>query len=121
VYNLNSILIEGVLAQDARCRPAPGGKVTGTLIVVNHGREAEESYFEVRVSGKLAEFAGERGHAGRGVRVVGKLKESRQVGADGENRSSVYIAAEYLRFSPEDPGKPAQKSGKRSTTGRKEV
>ena len=40
------------------------------------------------------------GTKGRGVRVVGRLKQSRWVDAEDKNRAKVSIIAEHIEFKP---------------------
>ena len=41
------------------------------------------------------------GKKGRGVRVVGRLKQDRWTGTDGKPRSKIAIVAEHVEFRPE--------------------
>jgi single-strand DNA-binding protein len=41
------------------------------------------------------------GHKGRGVRVVGRLKQSRWTDTDGKTKSRVSIVAEHVEFRPD--------------------
>jgi single-strand DNA-binding protein len=50
---------------------------------------------------KLAENCRSLGHKGRGVRVVGRLKQDRWNSADGKAHSKVSIVAEHVEFRPE--------------------
>jgi single-strand DNA-binding protein len=50
---------------------------------------------------KLAESCNDLGHKGRGVKVVGRLKQDRWNGPDGKQRSRVTIVAEHVEFRPE--------------------
>jgi single-strand DNA-binding protein len=50
---------------------------------------------------KLAESCAALGHKGRGVRVVGRLKQDRWEDAAGKARSRIYIVAEHVEFRPE--------------------
>jgi single-strand DNA-binding protein len=50
---------------------------------------------------KLAENCNNLGHKGRGVRVVGRLKQERWNGSDGKAHSRVAIVAEHVEFRPE--------------------
>jgi single-strand DNA-binding protein len=49
----------------------------------------------------LAENCYNLGRKGRGVRVVGRLKQDRWPGQDGKNHSRVMIVAEHVEFRPE--------------------
>ena len=48
----------------------------------------------------LAKLCGENGAKGRGVRVVGRIKQDRWVGTDGKNYSKVKVVAEHVEFKP---------------------
>jgi single-strand DNA-binding protein len=63
--------------------------------------EKEVSFFDVESWGKLAESAKNNGHKGRGVRVVGRLKQDRWQDREGKAESKVSIVAEHLEFRPE--------------------
>jgi single-strand DNA-binding protein len=63
--------------------------------------EKETSYFDVESWTKLAEKSRMYGHKGRGVRVVGRLRQNRWTDTDGKTKSRVYIVAEHLEFRPE--------------------
>lgn len=66
----------------------------------NDDYEKEVSFFDVDVWGKLAEVCVKNTSKGRGVRVVGRLKQSRWVGEDGTNRAKITIVAEHVEFKP---------------------
>jgi single-strand DNA-binding protein len=59
------------------------------------------SFFDVETWAKLAENCYNHGRKGRGVRVVGRLKQERWNGPDGKPRSKVAIVAEHVEFRPE--------------------
>ena len=106
--NLNSILIEGNLVKDPELRATPKGTSVCTFRLASNryfkqdsGYEKEVSFFDVETWTKLAERCGSQGKKGRGVRVVGRLKESRWTDADGKPRSRVAIVAEHVEFRPE--------------------
>jgi single-strand DNA-binding protein len=52
---------------------------------MNGDMQNEVSFFEVEAWAKLAEIANELGKKGRGVRVVGRLKQERWIDANGKN------------------------------------
>jgi single-strand DNA-binding protein len=106
--NLNSILIEGNLVRDPLFRSTPKGTPVCTFCLASNrffkqdsGLEKEVSFFDVETWAKLAENCYNLGHKGRGVRVVGRLKQERWNGADGKPRSKVTIVAEHVEFRPE--------------------
>jgi single-strand DNA-binding protein len=63
--------------------------------------EKEVGFFDVETWAKLAESCYNLGHKGRGVRVVGRLKQERWTGSDGKPRSKITIVAEHVEFRPE--------------------
>jgi single-strand DNA-binding protein len=106
--NLNSILIEGNLVRDPLLRTTPKGTPICTFCLASNryykqdsGMEREVGFFDVETWARLAENCYTLGHKGRGVRVVGRLKQERWNGQDGKPRSRVTIVAEHVEFRPE--------------------
>jgi single-strand DNA-binding protein len=63
--------------------------------------EKEVGFFEVEARGEAAELAGKKGKEGRGVRVVGRLKQDRRQDGQGNEKSRIIIVVEHLEFSPD--------------------
>jgi len=63
--------------------------------------QKEVSFFEVSTWTRLAEVCGEYLKKGRGVRVVGRLKQDRWTDADGKPHSRIFIVAEHVEFKPQ--------------------
>ena len=106
--NLNSILIEGNLVRDPMLRSTQKGTQICTMSLASNryykqdsGFEKEVSFFDVETWSKLAEACYSKGKKGRGVRVVGRLKQDRWSGPDGKPHSRVTIVAEHVEFRPE--------------------
>jgi single-strand DNA-binding protein len=106
--NLNSVLIEGNLVRDPEIRRTSKGTALCTFSIASNrffrqdeSMEKEVSYFNVETWSKLAENASNLGHKGRGVRVVGRLKQERWTDRDGKAQSKIVIVAEHLEFRPE--------------------
>jgi single-strand DNA-binding protein len=106
--NLNSILIEGNLVRDPLLRSTPKGTPVCTFTLASNrffkqdsGLEKEVGFFEVETWARLAQNCYDLGHKGRGVRVVGRLKQERWNGSDGKNHSRVTIVAEHVEFRPD--------------------
>ena len=106
--NLNSILIEGNLVRDPLLRSTPKGTSVCTLSLASNrfykqdtGFEKEISFFDVEIWARLAEFCYDKGRKGRGVRVVGRLKQDRWNDTEGKPHSKVFIVAEHVEFRPE--------------------
>ena len=106
--NLNSILIEGNLVRDPMFRSTPKGTPLCTFSLASNRYykqdsqlEKEVSFFNVETWSKLAESCYNQGHKGRGVRVVGRLKQARWTDSDGKSQSRITIVAEHVEFRPE--------------------
>ena len=105
--NLNSVLIEGNLAREPELRYTPKGTPTCTLVLASNrsykveGERTEEvSFIETTTWGKLATVCAEHLSKGRGIRVVGRIKQERWEDPDGNARSRVVIVAEQVEFQP---------------------
>jgi single-strand DNA-binding protein len=105
---LNSILLEGNLVRDPVFKETPRGTPLCTFAVASNRyyrqgseNEQEVSFFDVETWSKLAQDCGERLKKGRGVRVVGRLKQDRWTGADGKNYTKVKIVAEHVELKHE--------------------
>ena len=122
--NLNSILIEGNLVRDPLLRSTPKGTSICTFTLASNrffrqdtGMEKEVSFFDVETWAKLAEHCYSQGHKGRGVRVVGRLKQDRWNGTDGRAHSRVAIVAEHVEFRPEVRSEIRGEETRRETAG----
>jgi single-strand DNA-binding protein len=103
--HLNSILIEGNLVNAPDLRSMHTNVCTFTLesnrfFKQDSGIENEISYFDVEAWGKLAKGCYSQGRKGRGVRVVGRLKQERWSDADGTPHTKIIIIAEHVEFRP---------------------
>ena len=106
--NLNSILIEGNLAKDPVISTTPRGTAVCTFPIATNrfykqdtGMEKEVSFFDIQTWAKLAENVSNKGKKGRGVRVVGRLKQDRWQSPEGKPLSRIIIVAEHIEFRPE--------------------
>ncbi|MDR1618727.1 MAG: single-stranded DNA-binding protein [Treponema sp.] len=106
--NLNSVLIEGNLTRDPILTSTPKGTPHCSFTIAlnrfykhDAGLEKEVSFLEVESWAKLAKQCCNLGRKGRGIRVVGRLKQDRWDGQDGKPRSKVTIVAEHAEFRPE--------------------
>ena len=63
--------------------------------------QKEVSYFDVSTWARLAEVCGEYLKKGRGVRVVGRLRQDRWTDPEGKPRSRIEIVAEHVEFKPQ--------------------
>ncbi|GMO49212.1 MAG: single-stranded DNA-binding protein [Termitinemataceae bacterium] len=113
--NLNSILIEGNLVRDPEFRQTAKGTPLCTFSLASNrfykqddNLEREVGFFDVEAWSKLAESCKTVGRKGRGVRVVGRLKQSRWNSSDGAPHSKVSIVAEHVEFKPDFKGEGKQ-------------
>jgi single-strand DNA-binding protein len=105
---LNSLILEGNITRIPDVKEtAHGFKVCRVPLAVNRfyknndGENIQEvSYFDVETFGKLAEFCEKNSDKGRGMRVVGRLKQDRWKTTDGKNTSRISIIAEHIEFKP---------------------
>ncbi|MGA2477576.1 MAG: single-stranded DNA-binding protein [Spirochaetia bacterium] len=120
--NLNSVLIEGNLVRDPELSYTPKGVAVCKFSVGCHRQwkqeeevQKEVSFFDVTTWTRLAENCGEYLKKGRGVRVVGRLKQDRWTDPDGKPHSRILIIAEHVEFKPQfkkdgEPAGDAEKS-----------
>jgi single-strand DNA-binding protein len=106
--NLNSVLVEGNLTRDPELSYTGKGTAVARLSVANNRwyKQEEEfqketSFFDVTVWGRQAEVCEQYLKKGRGVRVVGRLRQDRWQDPEGNPRSKVEIVAEHVEFRPE--------------------
>lgn len=106
--DLNSILIEGNLIQDPESKTLSTGSQVCNFTIASdcfyrQGSEAvkEVSYFDVEAWAKLGLACSQNLKKGRGVRVVGRIKQERWTDPEGKERSKVFIVAEHVEFRPE--------------------
>lgn len=105
--NLNSIILEGNLTKDPVMDSTPKGTAVCHFTVASNRyyktegeRQEEVGFFEVEVWSRLAETCNEYLTKGRGVRVVGRLKQDRWKNPEGEPRSRIHIVGEHVEFRP---------------------
>jgi single-strand DNA-binding protein len=105
--NLNSILIEGNIRRDPELSYGPNGTIRCKFILdsVHLGKEdgkttEELCSFSVQTAGSSTEIQTEHLKRGRGVRVVGRLKQDRWTDTEGAERSAICIIAEHVELKP---------------------
>lgn len=106
--NLNSIILEGNLVRDPQLKTTPNGHDVCSFAVAsnrfyrqNDATEKEVSYFDIETWARLAQTCGANLQKGRGVRVVGRLKQDRWQDSAGKTLSRVKIVAEHVEFKPQ--------------------
>lgn len=112
--NINCLIVEGNITQNPDFKTTTHGyPICKMPIAVNHYYKKantneyidEVSYFDVETFGKLAEICAKFSQKGRGVSVVGRIKQNRWKTEDGKNASRVTIIAEKVEFKPRLNGK----------------
>ena len=111
--NLNSILLEGNLTTDPELKDLKTTKLCTFSVATNWYYKQDDkyvqevSYFNVTCWGKLAGICKEYLKKGRGVRVIGRIKQERwEEGSDEPGsttvikKSKVVIMAENVEFKP---------------------
>ena len=106
--SLNSILIEGNLIEDPEFIKTDIGtslckfSIAAERFFKQEGKyQKEVSFFKVKTWARLAETCNQYLKKGRGVRIVGRLKQDQWKGNDGEDKSAVYIIADQVEFRPD--------------------
>jgi len=119
---LNSILIEGNVVRDPVVKETPRGSSVCNFSIASNRYykqedefEQETSFFDVEGWGKLADACGKGCLKGRGVRVVGRLKQDRWTDSDGKNCSKIKVVAEHVEFKPQFKNKENQAELSEST------
>jgi single-strand DNA-binding protein len=106
--SLNSIIVEGNLTRDPEYRLTPNGRAVCVFSVASNRyykkdeeTQQETSFFNVETWAKLAETCNQYLNKGRGVRVIGRLKQDRWTNQEGKNRERIKIVAEHIDFKPQ--------------------
>lgn len=106
--HLNSILVEGNLVRDPTLHETPSGNqvcdftlaTNRSYRVADQKYEHEVSYFDVEAWSRLGAACAQNLRKGRGVRVVGRLKQDRWTDSDGRAHARIKIVAEHVEFKP---------------------
>ena len=106
--NLNTVLVEGLLTRDPELKHMTAESTYCRMSIANNrffidkkGQWAQDtSYFTIFVYGKVADICNKYLKKGRGIRVVGRLKQYRY-GDPPTRRENVVIIAEHIEFQPE--------------------
>lgn len=106
--NLNSVLLEGNLVRDPdRYEVGPETATVKFTIGVNRyyrnsqkELSKEVSFIPIQTWGGLGDACFENLTKGRGVRIVGRLKQERWEDKDGEMKERFVVVAEHVEFQP---------------------
>lgn len=120
---LNSLIIEGNMVRDPIAKETAKGTSLCTFSIASNRfyhqenqTSKETSYFDIETWAGLADLCKENGAKGRGVRVVGRLKQDRWVGSDGKNYSKIKVVAEHVEFKPKFSGKETETAEKEESS-----
>jgi single stranded DNA-binding protein (ssb) len=120
--SLNSILLEGNLVRDPESKTLSTGTQVCNFTVAsdryyrqNENMEKEVSYFDVEAWARLGMACTQNLKKGRGVRVVGRLKQDRWTDSEGKPRSKVMVVAEHVEFKPQRKEAQAEASEETAT------
>lgn len=112
---LNNVLIEGNACRDAELKHSQNGAAICKISLAvdryyksGAGFDKEVSFFDVDTFGELARVCAEKCRKGVGLRITGRLRQSRWSGADGVNRSNVVIVADHVEFRQKNAGNDEQ-------------
>ena len=104
--HLNSIILEGNLTKDGELKNT-SFSVFSLSVAVNRSYKNKDgewvdevSFFDVECFGRMAEVAEKNGKKGRGIRVVGRLKQDRWADENGKTNSKVKVIAEHIEYKP---------------------
>lgn len=105
---LNQIIIEGNVVRQPEKREVKNGlKICTIPLAVNRryknsaGQYSDEvSFFDITAFGNLADACEKWCPKGRGIRVVGRLKQDSWTSEDGKHKSKVHVIAEHIEFKP---------------------
>lgn len=106
--SLNSIIMEGNLVRKPETVISPKGTAickfsvaTNRYFKIEGEDQKEVSFFDIEVWSTLAENCDKFLDKGRGVRIVGRLKQDRWVDKKGKNQAKVKIVGEHVEFKPQ--------------------
>ena len=122
---INSLILEGNLVRDIEVKNINDRVTVGKFtIAVNRLfkkadgiTEEEVSFFDIECFGAMATKFKDKLKKGRGVRVVGRLKQDRWKSAQGVQFSKVVVVAEHLEIKPDKPKESNENESKETEYG----
>ncbi len=106
---MNQIVIEGNVVRTPLFKETPRGTRVCTMPIAvdrmykdhNGNNVKEVGFYDVEAWGEsFGALIEKHGVKGRGVRVVGRLKQNRWKTSDGRSASKIFIVAEHMDFKP---------------------
>ena len=106
--SLNSVLLEGNLVKDPDYKvTTKGTSVCNFSIACNKYFKNDEGeyvekvdFFDIEVWSGLADNCNQYLFKGRGVRVVGRLKQDKWINKDGDTKYKIKVVGEHVEFKP---------------------
>lgn len=106
--SLNSILVEGNLTRDPVLKETPKGTPVCTFGIASNRyyrsegeQQKETSFFNIEVWSGLAKNCAEYLTKGRGVRVVGRMKQDLWTDEEGNRHERWKVVGEHVEFKPD--------------------
>lgn len=104
--NLNSVLLEGTCVSKPVVDTLEGsGKAICSFEIESvrneQGCQREVSLFEIEAQGRLALTIGQTITEGRGMRIVGRMKQVRLKDDAGQDKSRILVIAEHVEVKPQ--------------------
>ena len=105
---LNQCIIEGNVAEEKELVTLPNEMkvyefpiATSRFYKNAEGEMVEDvSFFEISTYGVIAEVCKKNATKGRGIRIVGRMKQTVWTDSDGKKHSKISIVAEHCDFKP---------------------
>lgn len=106
---LNQIILEGNVVRPPLFKETPRGTKVCTMPIAvdrlykdkNGNRIKEVGFYDIEAWGEnFTASIARHGVKGRGVRVVGRIKQSRWKTSDGRNMTKTFVVAEHVEFRP---------------------
>ncbi|WP_288983135.1 single-stranded DNA-binding protein [uncultured Treponema sp.] len=105
---MNNLIIEGNITEKPKLETLCNGtKLCSVNIAVSRtcknsagDFEEEVSYFDIITYGNMAEVCSANCEKGRGIRVVGRLRQEKWTDGNGKEHSKIVVVAEHIEFKP---------------------
>ena len=118
--NLNSVSLSGNMVNDAVMRTTQSGMSIATFVLaVNRkfGQNEEVAYIDCKIFGKLADAVYPFMTKGKGIIVSGRITQERWE-KDGQNRSKLVVAADFIQLGGEAKHSNVDADGSRPSQNR---
>ena len=99
---INSVIVEGNLVNGKREEKVFIFSISANRFYKDRNGEeqVETSFFDVESWGNLADLCERQFEKGRGIRIVGRLKQKRWTDECGKLHSKVVLIAEHVELKP---------------------